>query len=55
MELPDLNEAGNMIEFPVPEQIRVSLKDRKFVPEGKKTNFDHRFSLKKLYPVNRKK
>ena len=33
VEVPDLNEEGNMIEFPVPEQIRVHLKDRKLVHE----------------------
>ena len=33
VEVPDLNEEGNMIEFPVPEQIRVSIKDRKLVHE----------------------
>jgi hypothetical protein len=33
VEVPDLNEDGNMIEFAVPEQIRVSLKDRKLVHE----------------------
>ncbi|OHT10800.1 hypothetical protein TRFO_19859 [Tritrichomonas foetus] len=33
VEVPDLNEEGNMIEFAVPEQIRVQLKDRKLVHE----------------------
>jgi adenylyl cyclase-associated protein len=33
VEVPDLAEEGNMIEFAVPEQIRVSLKDRKLVHE----------------------
>jgi hypothetical protein len=31
--VPDLAEEGNMIEFAVPEQIRVQLKDRKLVHE----------------------
>jgi adenylyl cyclase-associated protein len=33
VEVPDLAEEGNMIEFPVPEQLKVSLKDRKLVHE----------------------
>jgi hypothetical protein len=33
VEVPDLNEEGNMIEFPVPEQILLKLKDRKLVHE----------------------
>lgn len=33
VDVPDLKEEGNMIEFAVPEQIRVSLKDRKLVHE----------------------
>lgn len=33
VEIPDLTNDGNMIEFPVPEQIRVSIKDRKLVHE----------------------
>jgi adenylyl cyclase-associated protein len=33
VDIPDLKEEGNMIEFPVPEQIRVYVKDRKLVHE----------------------
>jgi adenylyl cyclase-associated protein len=33
VEVPDLKQEGNMIEFAVPEQIRVSLRDRKLVHE----------------------
>jgi adenylyl cyclase-associated protein len=33
VDVPDLAEEGNMIEFPVPEQIRVSVKNRTLVPE----------------------
>jgi adenylyl cyclase-associated protein len=33
VSIPDLKEEGNMVEFPIPEQIRVQFKDRKLVHE----------------------